>query len=661
MALEAWGHRQIEGGRRFEEVLDDVLGPDGSSLAFVCVAVDLALSHWSEACDLVWPIVATPEVLEFDDARVLRDMMGIGRLEAFEQEPTAFRVKRAELDAKPSRRKRLSDAIGHYVLRGKPEQLETLRAVLEQARNEIKQRPHNHEDPINGLGATADRAVRMTDAQYWPLVKVTLTDGSEVEVHQFQRDPDEQRLMDEKAGRAEANLRHQNVRMKIQAALLDPAKSSVELVAEGIEWAKETARSNPQPTEGDEDDNYSKEWDKRAIVIAAALAARDYEGQDRSETVRWALPILQGAVTEKGKEYPGNDQIEHNTTAIATLGLLALYSRDRLIAHRDALLRLAANPHLSVVNALGRHFPELTQIDPRLPRSIIRIVMAASIHPRREDSDRQNKANQRAYLDRIDEAITAEGSWLDGACLEPDWPELPSWRSRPRRGIRIADWKEDEDDLDEERPDHYVDEHALGALAGFLIRFTVGELLAWVVSLAEHLMDWTYQANGPHGEKDRERDNRPSTWNSSFFDFLGILCVALPHGDAVAKFLEPMTRFKDEAFHDTMAEFLRGFDRAMQAIDTKKPEDLVAVRALLADRIRKSWNFKRLGREKGMTSETHAGNALNAMFYQPYRLANHGRPSLPDNWNGLDFNMTTLAGLVTPAPSSGYIATLFLN
>src|ERR1019366_2896081 len=36
MALEAWGHRQIEAGRPFEEVLHDVLGPDGSSLAFVC-------------------------------------------------------------------------------------------------------------------------------------------------------------------------------------------------------------------------------------------------------------------------------------------------------------------------------------------------------------------------------------------------------------------------------------------------------------------------------------------------------------------------------------------------------------------------------------------------------------------------------------------------
>jgi hypothetical protein len=542
--------------------------------------------------------------------------------------------------------------------------METLRAALEQARSEIKQKPNDGEDPVNGLAATAERAARMTDVQYWSLVKVRLRDGSEAEVHQFQRDPEEQRLMDERATRAQANLRHQNVRMKMQAALLDRTKSTAELVAEGIEWAKaQTAAAEPQATDEDEDQDYNKEWDRRAVVTAAALAARDYEGSGRSEILGWALPILNAAAAaEKGKEYLGNDQIEHNATAIATLGLLALYLKNRDVAHRDALLRIAKHQHLSVLNALGRHFPELTKVDPRLPRSIIRIVMVASIHPYRVDSDRQNKANQQCYLDKVSAAITAERNWLDGTRLEPDWPELPPWRSRPRPGIRLPGWTEEEDDeLEEERPDQHVDENALGAVASYLIRFTVGEMPPWVVALAVHLMRWTHEGNGPHGEKDRDRGNRPLTWNSHFFDFLGILCVALPHDEAVAKFLEPITQFKDDAFHDAMAEFLRGFDRAMQAIDTKKPENPEAVRKLLADRMQKSRSYKRLGREKGLTSESHAGDALNGMFYQAHRLANRGRPSIPDNWDGLGSNMPTLVRLVTSASTSGYIATLFLN
>jgi hypothetical protein len=122
MALEAWGHRQIEAGRPFEDVLHDVLGPDGSSTAFVCIAVDLALSHWPQAADAAWPIVATPEVLELDDARALRDLAGVNRM-ILEQEPNTWRVKRVELDARPSRRRRLSDQIGHYLFHGKPGQL----------------------------------------------------------------------------------------------------------------------------------------------------------------------------------------------------------------------------------------------------------------------------------------------------------------------------------------------------------------------------------------------------------------------------------------------------------------------------------------------------------------------------------------------------------
>jgi hypothetical protein len=81
----------------------------------------------------------------------------------------------------------------------------------------------------------------------------------------------------------------------------------------------------------------------------------------------------------------------------------------------------------------------------------------------------------------------------------------------------------------------------------------------------------------------------------------------------------------------------------------------------LADRLRQGWNFRRLGREKGFTSESHAGDALTAMFYQPLRFLGQGRPIIPDNWSGLDATMPTLTALVTGAPSSGYIAILFLN
>lgn len=137
MALEAWAHREVERGRPFEEVMHDVLGPDGSSIAFVAVAADLALSHWRDARDVAWPMVATPEILEFDDARLVRDLSGVYKSSNFDREASAWRVKRADLEARPSRRSSLSNNIGDYVFHAQPSQLEALRAALDQARNEI--------------------------------------------------------------------------------------------------------------------------------------------------------------------------------------------------------------------------------------------------------------------------------------------------------------------------------------------------------------------------------------------------------------------------------------------------------------------------------------------------------------------------------------------
>jgi hypothetical protein len=151
MALEAWAHREIERGRRFEEVLSDLLGPDGSSVAFLAVAVDVALSHWDSAHGVALPIVATPEILEFDDSRLTSDLSGGFRSRAFDREASSWRVKLADLEGRSSRTNSLSNKIGGYVFHGEPAKLDELRAALEQAVKEIRQTPDEGEDPISGF------------------------------------------------------------------------------------------------------------------------------------------------------------------------------------------------------------------------------------------------------------------------------------------------------------------------------------------------------------------------------------------------------------------------------------------------------------------------------------------------------------------------------
>ena len=339
----------------------------------------------------------------------------------------------------------------------------------------------------------------------------------------------------------------------------------------------------------------------------------------------WASPILLAAPMKNDREYLGNDQVEYNATAIAALGIVSLFLRDRDNATRDIILRLSGYDHPAVLEALGQNLQRLARLNEQIPRSIARIVMISAVHPRRVLDIARQTENAALHRQTIDTAIEAERCWLGGDGSEPPWPELAPWKSRPRRGIRLGDDGHIEDDeTEDEPPSHYVDERAIGRLVHHLISFTIVEVPAWIRDLAGHFMAWSDEANGPHGDDVRDRDNRPDTWNIQFFDFIGVLSVAIPHSEVVDIFLSRILKFNEEAFHDAMASFLRGYDRATVATDTKEPENPAAVRALLADRIKCAWNYRRLGREKGFTSETHAGDALNAMFYQPSRWANNG-------------------------------------
>ena len=73
----------------------------------------------------------------------------------------------------------------------------------------------------------------------------------------------------------------------------------------------------------------------------------------------------------------------------------------------------------------------------------------------------------------------------------------------------------------------YVDEHGLGILANYLVGLTIDEVPDWLISLASHLMAWTIEANnGPPGDDEEERENRPTAWNIGYFNSSGC-CASL--------------------------------------------------------------------------------------------------------------------------------------
>jgi len=450
-----------------------------------------------------------------------------------------------------------------------------------------------------------------------------------------------------------------NVRLRVQRALLDPGQSTPAIVLEGIEWAKR--QSVPIDEAASDDDDFNKEWDRRAVIMSAALAARDYEGADRESVADWARSLLLAAATRPDKEYIGNEQIEYNVTALATVGLVALYLRTGDVALRDLLLKLATHGHQAVLHALGKQFVSLAENNEALVRALIRITMKSSIYHRRTEFDEDTSALKTAHQAAIDELVQAEKRALAGEADEPAWTMLPSWGRRPRRRLSLPGGTPVKKKILAAPPDAYLDEQRLGALVGHLVLFTPGKIPPWLVSLTNHLLAWTIDANAPAEDDDGDNDNPPRYWNRDFFDFAGVLAVALPHDETATMFIEPIIKFGEDAFHETAASFLRGFDRATLAINTKNPQKPDEVRALLAERLKRTWNYRRFGRKKTFTCESHAGDTWTAMFYQPPFFMSSGQTILPANWGGLDRTIRILTDLVTGAPTSGAMAVLFLN
>ena len=660
MALEAWGHREIEAGRAFQDILLDVIGDDGSSIAFLAVAVDLALSHWVAAHKSAWPLLAAPELLRYDDWRYQHDITQENRLHLrFKEEGAAWKVKRADLDARFSRQHRLWDHVGEFGVNGPKEEAKALQDALAAAHTCIAASNSADSDPIDGLKACAERAWRMSDPANWHPVTVTLQDGSTAERPQFQQDPEEVAHRETKAKVAQDNLSNMSIRITVEKALFDASTSSPATVAHAINWAK-TKQAAPPAIDGpdDSDEAFDRNWDARAVTMAAALAARDYGGDDREAVLQWALAILNAAAAVESTEYHRNPQVEYNNQAIATLGLVQLYINAPSVPLRDQLLTLSTSRDPAVRNAIGRQFTALMAAAPDFVRAVIRVMLTTAAFVREfvEDASESGKAALAAV---IASRLAHEKTWLDAGGSEPAWPTLPDWVTRARRGIRIGGPQHLEED--EEPPIVQADEHALGELVDYLVVLTVGGPPEWLTRLTGHLMTWTEAANGPHGPNARERDHRPYTWNGSFFDFLGVLCSGLPHAQVITTFINPLTQFNDEAFCDCAADFLRGFDRATFATDTLKSDNPGAIREAIASRMKQLRTFRYLTREKKFSAEYHLADLVSAFFYHRTNLQMSNRPSFPSGWAGITQTVSTLVDLIVTAPSSGYLATAFLN
>ena len=653
MALEAWAHRQIEAGRPAAEVLADVWGPDLSSAAFLAVSVDVILSHWNACRDLAWPLFTATRLLQADTERAVRDQAGAFSLGKFGVEPSGP-VKLDDLNARPSRGAQLVQFVEDYAFEAPAHVRESLLPALDRAVADALSSASADDDPLRGVIAVARRTRRMADAENWLEDQHTTPDGRTIRAFIPE---DGERLLFAASYREAVELCQRTERIAWLHLAFDRSVAvTAEQVNASVAWAKHELE-NPHASEvGTE-----KEMASRAVVTAAMLVARDYQGDDRATLLDWALPLLRerAALPAKAEGYE-NDQMRYDEAALATIGLLAVAGPDRPLAERAAsLLPLAVAARSAASNAIGSVLKSWPDDDP-LVRAILRILMVKATYPWTRYGDSERSKKKQEHADWVQRVADAELRWLLNEADEPAWPDLPPWINRPRRRRVITrSGIEQIPQRSRAEPEAMVDQQRLAKVVSHVFPLMIGRTPVWVPPLMNHLLAWTIAANS--GEDDDTPDGRPYEWNAEFYQDLGFLVAASDQDAGIKAFVLPLLKLGDDAFHEAAGSLLRGFDIAVFSTDALKPMDQVTLRRTIADRIRLTWNYERIGREKGMNSETNAGGALTALFFAPPGFMPDRRVRITKDWSGLEDAMPILTGLVTGAPCSGYLATLLLD
>jgi hypothetical protein len=294
MALEAWAHRRIEAGDEFDAVLNDVLGPPGSSAAFVLIAVDLIISHWPSSQTAAVPFLGCPELVSLDRTRQTQDQIvfpDFFGLSALEKEP-AGPASRESLKQRPSRGLPLERLVGIYAFGP-----ESLRVKLEQLLQSASQRLGTPEATSNFADPRfmAQHELNLIDPTNWPERQIQRQDGITVTGREYVSPETEAQHLAALTAQAGSRFEAANVRTALLAAIDDPSRSSAALAARGVTWARAHASAS-KTTDSDEEENFVS---GEGIRAAALLAIRDGSDDLRYEHGAWAEQTLIDALSAR--------------------------------------------------------------------------------------------------------------------------------------------------------------------------------------------------------------------------------------------------------------------------------------------------------------------------------------------------------------------------
>jgi hypothetical protein len=510
-ALEAWSQQRLDDGAPVDEVLADVLGPEGSCAAYLLVAVDTLLSHFNVARDLLAPLIADPELLATDRMRRDHDQ-GRVRLDKFTigKEPDA-KVRLADLKGRPSRRVTLFDVV-HFYLGDDP--------VANRLREQLGARVASLE-PIQSYSNWSDArfiarvANNMLQRSNW----IDMGGG---------------RLGYRPPAEEAAHLEAMEKR-RVSFMRSTEIESCIDLAIDGGgEYATAaTARDAVAYAGGDlPDDSDTDVLKSRStrLITTALLVARDGDDGLHATEEAWVRQVIAIALAEHSDRSIGSeDMLRFNRPAIAILTLIHLWARKGGEADRNALIRLATRGDRSAASAFSSGLGLILKIEPKLFKAAMRAAFSSMIWRWKSYDEEDDAEHARFGAERtaaVDTAVAAEIAWLDGAA-EPLWPAWPEERPLLRRGSRLqvpelitsAELGEEgtiESAVAELSSIIHVNSNAAARWLA-MVQAAPKESTDWRQEVVEAYVNWTSRMNGLGLPVDIEIDHDPHEWNLHYY------------------------------------------------------------------------------------------------------------------------------------------------
>jgi len=668
MALEAWAHLRIEREDSVQEVIDDVLGPEGSPSAYLLVALDVMLSHWPKTRECLWPFAASAELLALDRERFALDTVNSNSLQTFwvHPEPTGvFQLER--LQRLPSRRIPLDAVLHEYGLHGPAEVREAMQHSLIEEAARVGAPDGKSRGMTDPRFAAMSALNQLDSANYVQLAK----DENGQMTFEYVHPIDEERLFAELQKKAKQGVDEVAISVQLIQALTEQLCPS-QLLEQGVLWARGAVSASQTHPDKDEQERI-----ERTRLIVAALLMRDGSQELKAVQGDWARAQLEEVVMREPENSGYAKQLPFNMSAIAAVGFLAAYRDDPEHGDLPHLLHLAVRRDTGMASVLRAEVASQRPLRPELTRSLIRLGFISSIYAvLMRDYDNfdniddyllrqqaRDTVRKKAEKIRLQSAVTAELQWLKGECPEPCWPELPDPQPpKERQSLSLGEQR-----TRQKRSNVPLRVFAFDAalaskwlsLAVELWRTARPDLLC---GLVRHCWPWTAGANGVGCEPDEEPGELAYEWNDTYFAATLVAAVSVGDTGIVEYVIDPLAKLPEERFFDAVKAVLHELDQLWLNDEVVSDSTAISIREALAKQLIETRLWRNLASERSVTIEIHLAEAVAAMF-----MGEHQRGRGPHCYvlipgaTRVDILLPMLMQLVEQAAGSLFVAIAYLG